>query len=831
MNILLKYTLKSIGERKFRAFLIIFAISLSCGLFLASTRVSDSVSTIYLEKLKAAYGDLDLVIYSSRDSKSSYVSESAYEVAKDDIEAAVCFLSDSGTYSLGEKDKSWNISISGYRIDEYLKINKLKILEGDVSAFDGNQIILSQRAASDMGLKVGDTFDMTISEAKRKVTLCAVVAREGMFANEKDGFVGMMPFDTLSRYKRTSGKADEIYLIAKPGIPLETIQNKIKENNFNYEVEELFNEQTLKQELSSLTLPFLMMTSMVVFMSAFVIYSCFKVIMLEKLPVVGVFRSVGADKRMINKVLLLEALVYGLIGGICACLLGIGCLYAFEHIILNLMEESASIKLEIPLTSYIMTIIAGVVMAVFSTAFPILSVSKISLKDIILGSRPYKKNKNLKHFIIGMIFIVLGFAMTTLMNEDTALLIIIVCFFIIIVGVIYALPIIVLGLSKVMGVVFSVIFGNTGELAVKNIKKNKSVLNSITLITIGMGILLTIGTITKCMQEDTLNRYKGINCEIMGHVWGVDNQKIKKLCKVNGVKRVIETMYDYRRIEAFDNDYLRVETITTTKLTPEVDFHIEGDEEALLSKLQTGRYLILNNFVKERYKLQEEDQITIDFDGKPRVYTIIGFMDTNYYSNIALASYTYYRQDCKANSFNWIYMSLEPEADAEEVIKDIEEHLQGIYTYLMTVEGAINEELEANSMIMNLIKLFGILSMVIGVVGVLNNLMISFIERRQNIAMLRAVGMSKSQVLMMILVEGLGSGVIGALGGIGTSMLCGKIFEIGVAAAGGTKINMNLTLDLCVLYLVIGMLITVVGSIIPAIGGSKLSIVDSIKYE
>ena len=57
---------------------------------------------------------------------------------------------------------------------------------------------------------------------------------------------------------------------------------------------------------------------------------------------------------------------------------------------------------------------------------------------------------------------------------------------------------------------------------------------------------------------------------------------------------------------------------------------------------------------------------------------------------------------------------------------------------------------ESNASMMSMISLFAILAMVIGVVGVVNNLMISFIERRQNIAMLRSIGMSKFQVLKMI---------------------------------------------------------------------------------
>ena len=832
MRILLKYTLKSIGERKFRAFLIIFAIALSCGLFLSSTRLSDNIGTMFLDKIKSMYGTIDLIVYPAEHTGQSFVSMTSYREVEDEIEAAIPYIASSGTYSLGEKRKSWQISISGYNIEDYLKFNKLKILEGDTSDFRGNQIILSEQALNELGVKVGDTFDMTISGAKRKVTVCAVADKVGMFSDEKSGFVGMMPFDTISRYNHTNGNPSMIYLVAKKGANVKALLEEIQQNHSKCKVEQPFDEETIKQELSSITVPFLMMTCIVVFMSAFIIYSCFKVIMLEKLPVVGTFRSIGADKKMMNRVLLLEALFYGAAGGICACLLGIGCLYGLEKMMSGMiMDGSCEVNLEVPMSSFIITFALGVVMAVLSTIAPILSVSKISLKDIILNNRPHKKSKTLRNCIMGIIFIIVAFLIAKAIQGNIAILTTLLGFFLVIIGVIKILPVIVLWLSKIIGVFFQAVFGNIGELATKNIKKNKSVLNSITLITIGMSVLLTISTMTKNMQITVFDVYGDLKCELMGYVGGFDDQRLKMLRRIDGVDNVIECIEEYRKVNEFEGKNVYIEAISTTQLTPYVDFKIAGDEEALLKKLQTGRYMILNDFVQNRYKVKEGDQITLDFDGKPREYTVIGFMDTQWNnSQMALVPIKYYRQDSKINEYSWFYMSLKPQADEAKVIEDIEDHLNGDYSRIDTVQNFAVNNAEQNNQIMSMISVFAILAMVIGIVGVLNNLMISFIERRQNIAMLRSIGMSKLQVLKMIFIEGLGSGLIGAITGIGSGILCCKIFEY-VIMAIDLELAMNIIPELFVSYLIGGMLITIIGSIIPARGSSKLNIIEAIKYE
>lgn len=833
MGILLKYTLKSIGERKFRAFLIIFAIALSGGLFLASIRLSDNIGNMYLEKVKAAYGNIDLMIYPNEHSGTPFINMSVCDKVKDKIEAAIPYVSSTGTYSPDIKEKSWNISISGYNLEDYYKLNKLKIVEGNIDSFKGNQIIISEHSAKELGLSVGDSFELVISGGKRKVNLCALAGSEGIFSGEQNGYKAIMPFDTISKYNHTNGKPSTIYLMVKEGIDIYELQQELKEAYSKYEVEELIDEETLKQELSTITVPFLLMTFIVVFMSAFIIYSCFKVIMLEKLPMVGTFRSVGADKKMMNGVLMLEALFYGVSGGICSCFLGMACLYGLEKLMSGMLFEGAesSISLEVPMNTYIMIFLLGVGIALVSTIIPILSISKISLKDIILNNRTHKKSKRLGSSIVGLILIVLGFAIAMLIKGDMGMLTSLIGFFLIIIGIIKVLPLFVLNVSRLLGLIFKVVFGNVGELATKNIKKNKSVLNSITLITIGMSVLLMISTTTQNMKTVVFDVYGDFHCEIMGQIEGFNDQRLKMLRRTKGVENVIECIENNTKVEEFNDNTVFVEAISTTRLLPEIDFGVKGDEEALLKKLQTGRYMILNQFLKTRYNVENGDQLTFKFEGKPRTYTVIGFMNTQWCNGqMALVPLKYFKQDSGIQEYNWFYMSLKPGIDPRKVISDIEDHLNGDYSYMDTIQSFAQRNADQNDQLMGMLSIFAILAMLIGIIGVLNNLMISFIERRQNIAMLRSIGMSKLQVLKMIFIEGLGSGLIGAFGGIGGGILCCKIFEY-IIYAMNLELEMKILPNLFVSYVIGGIIITVVGSIIPARGSSKLNIIEAIKYE
>src|SRR5690625_5922497 len=61
----------------------------------------------------------------------------------------------------------------------------------------------------------------------------------------------------------------------------------------------------------------------IVMISAYVILSLSKVIIAERMPTVGTFRSLGATKGMINRLLSMEFLLYGIIGAVIGLILAL----------------------------------------------------------------------------------------------------------------------------------------------------------------------------------------------------------------------------------------------------------------------------------------------------------------------------------------------------------------------------------------------------------------------------------------------------------------------------------------------------------------------------
>jgi len=106
MNIITKYTLKSLKEKKFRTFLIILSISLSIALTFASVSLKGTLENLYMEQIKKYIGTSNIVVHANEDSPSNYFRVKDVGDAEELIEYQVDIMQFSGSYKDQVNDKN-----------------------------------------------------------------------------------------------------------------------------------------------------------------------------------------------------------------------------------------------------------------------------------------------------------------------------------------------------------------------------------------------------------------------------------------------------------------------------------------------------------------------------------------------------------------------------------------------------------------------------------------------------------------------------------------------------------------------------------------------------
>ena len=119
--------------------------------------------------------------------------------------------------------------------------------------------------------------------------------------------------------------------------------------------------------------------------------------------------------------------------------------------------------------------------------------------------------------------------------------------------------------------------------------------------------------------------------------------------------------------------------------------------------------------------------------------------------------------------------------------------------------------------------------LLLATVGVINNLLINYIQKRRSIAMYKSVGLSNRQNMKMTLVEGFSSGLIGAAIAIFVSYM--EIQTIFLVAS--PKISMVPDLDAATFLAAggMGIAVTLLGSVVPIFKSRRMKLVEEIKFE
>ena len=121
------------------------------------------------------------------------------------------------------------------------------------------------------------------------------------------------------------------------------------------------------------------------------------------------------------------------------------------------------------------------------------------------------------------------------------------------------------------------------------------------------------------------------------------------------------------------------------------------------------------------------------------------------------------------------------------------------------------------------------LAILIAVLGVINTLALSVLERTRELGLLRAVGLGRAQTMRMVTVEAVVISVFGALLGLAVGVGLGAAIVRALHEQGITELALPWTQ--MATYLVLAAIVGVVAAVLPAIRAARVNVLQAIAYE
>lgn len=597
LRIIIKYLLKNICEKKLRTFLIMLAIVLSSGVFFGSTAISGSLTKSFTAALKGYFGNCDIVIRPSKNSPSNFFYTAGAERYGNDFEYVIGEISTGALYKT-KKNEEVNIYLKGILLEDLQKMNPFSIEQQSyLYPFDGRKIIISSVTAGQYSLKLGDTITLGIGEGRFKFRISGIAAPTGHFKGSPEQVNAVVPRSTLSSIANARGKVNTAYIKLKDPGEKQRFIKKLSEEYKKYSVDEPFPYEMIKQQTSEISAIFMMLSSVVFFMSLFIIYSSFKVITAERLPVIGIFRSIGATGRITNLMLLGESMLYGTIGGVLGCGLGVGILYLMAYAMNNMASSGAGISLnttiDFSVIHLVFTLLMAVVLCLMGSVIPIFKVSKISVKDIVLNLVQKTAKRKKSRLVLGIVFILVVFALSFSDSDNLRPIVAGLGMVLSLASLTMLVPYITAIFVRLFENVYSRIFGSIGVIAVKNLRDNRNIVNNITMLAIGISSLLMINTAGYDSAVSINDNYNNTKYDIEVYTGRADRNFARMILGIDGVKDVYGD-YSFYHVElAGRKEYIsEVTGIDKAKFMDFFKLDMDGDPKAAFDKLEEDRNIL-----------------------------------------------------------------------------------------------------------------------------------------------------------------------------------------------------------------------------------------------
>ena len=820
MKVFLKYISKNMLEKKGRFFLLLFSIAISTALLVSSTGMVD-------------------VILDSFSGDSAKVADVTIVSKADDP-----YMKQENVDTAGLKDLTYELQTTGIKNEDdkikYVGLHGRKSYDGAMvegtAEFLGSEArpscILSKRIADELGLKTGDSLKLFLAGEEISFKIKALSANENLFYGDtKTQYSILVPYEYMDQKLQAGGRYNTILGNVEEGTSADFVK---RFNEANKDLEAIDHMATVIVD-SSLNVGLYSMMAIVVIVSCIIIHGVFKLIMTERLSVIGTFMSQGATKKKVERIILLEGLLYGALGGIIGCTIGEVLLFWIGRMTSPLADYGIYNEFKINPSFIAVGMIFSIVLSIVSAYFPVRSVRKLEVKDVILNRAEKKQRNRIVKPIIGAAL--LGFSVLVFFLNDTVINITaLLGFFGAYAGVVLLVPTLAKWITGLLARAFK---GNaTIFLALNNIRSSKLLRNNIVLIVVSLGSVLMIGSFGTSMTQLVKDAYDKMAYDYdVDTIMSIDpnhattDMIIEKLESTDGIDKASICPTYYAEAKA-DGEVAIATGVDPKAYEALLDgyFHFAENEGYQEFKKAEGNVAVLTTKVADKIDKKVGDTITLDINSHKASFRVIGIYDGKAYNNglSILVNQDVLMQEFNVKEANNIYFSVS--GDPVKVENSLKSYLASLGSTYMTKAEEAKQNDDNNQQMVTLFEIISYLAMIIASIGVFNNITICFLQRKRELAVMASVGMNKGGRRHLILAESLISVALSILiaapfAFLLADMLTGFCYFIGIA--------MDVAFDWSTvpLYAAVITGVIFIASLSTMMKSRKLSIVQELKYE
>ncbi len=562
---------------------------------------------------------------------------------------------------------------------------------------------------------------------------------------------------------------------------------------------------------------------------AFIILNTFTMLVAQRARELALLRALGASRRQVTASVMGEAIAVGIVGAALGLLLGVLIAFGLHALLSAVGVDLPSGGLIIKPRTIVVAVVVGVVVTLVAAYLPARRAAKVppvaAMRDDV--GLPAKSLR--RRTIIGAVAVGIGVICLVIVDAgsgDRPVSLVGIGALLLFGGVVTLAPWLGGWLSRAIGTPFR--RGPVGRMAVDNARRNpRRTAATASALMVGLALVTAfgiLGTSTKASVGETLDQVNNADFIISSTSQALFSPEVAaSVAKVPGV----QTTSQVGEMPAQFNG----KTTSLTTIQPDTVFDVVNLEVVAgsASALTTDAFGTDDKTAsKNHWTVGQKVPITF-LTGQRQVALVMIYKgESGFTGSVISRAYalTVGGTDQDVN----VFVKLAPGTTTDEVRPAIEKALEPFPTVQLQDQAEYKASI-SNSINGLLALIYGLLALavVIAVLGIVNTLALSVVERTREIGLLRAVGMSRRQLRRMIRIESVVVAVFGAVLGIVVGLAVGITFQRSLASQGINVLRVPIVQLL--IFLVIAALVGVLAAIWPARRAAKLDVLRAITTE
>lgn len=516
----------------------------------------------------------------------------------------------------------------------------------------------------------------------------------------------------------------------------------------------------------------------------FLIVNTFSMLVAQRTREIGLMRAIGSSRKQVNRSVLLEAVLLGIVGSILGVGAGIGLAVGLMKVMGAVGMELSTQDLTIAWTTPVAGLALGVIVTVLAAYIPARRAGKISpmaaLRDA--GTPADAKSGRLRAGI-GLILTGAGaaalWATTQADKSSDGSLFLGLGVVLTLIGFIVIGPLLAGVVVRVLGVVVLRLFGPVGRMAERNALRNpRRTGATAAALMIGLALVACLSVVGSSMVASATEELdKSVGADFI--VQSSGGQLIVPKA-VQAVKAVpdLEHVTDGKAVDAVltaADGSKEDEGLSATNPTYQEDLRRETVSGNLADAYGKDAMSVGNDYAT-RHHVKVGDRLTVAFKGGDTVKLKVAAItsdDTNIdqgamYTNITTAE-RYVPADKMPT--DQIMLAKAKDGKEKEAYAALKDALAAYPQYNVENQADFKQSLKDQiGQLLNIVYGLLALAIIVAVLGVVNTLALSVVERTREIGLMRAIGLSRRQLRRMIRLESVVIALFGALLGLGLGM-------------------------------------------------------------